>query len=275
MLIGSATSTDLYQNYAATQKRQSGLLEKLATGNQLNRASDGAANMAIYEAADQFVNGYLTASQNVSDGSSAVQIADGGSSTILDILQQQNTLANQASNGLLTTDQRQSLNQEYQSLSQQIDQISNATNFNGLPLLNGQGPLADGTGQVQSGGNAGQTEPLPGSNLTVSALGLAGTGIDTAEGANQALSAVTQAMQTVSTAQAGQGAAENRFDIVQQNDQTQIVNGTQSLSAVMDTNYASTLTDQVSASILSHAQTAAIGQFDNLTSANVMALIGS
>ena len=274
MLIGSATSTDLYQQYQLNQKKQASLQEKLATGNQINHASDNPANLAVYAAADQYVNSYLTASQNTSDGSSAVQIADGATSVVTNILQQQNDLANQASNGLLNSDQRDALNQEYQSLSQEIDQISNSTNYNGLPLLNGQGPLADGTGKVQSGAAAGQTEALPGGNLTVSALGLSGTSIDSAQGAESALSAVSQAMHTVSTTQAGQGAAENRLNFSQQNDQSLVANGTQSMSSIMDTDYAQAVTNQVTSQILSNVQTAAIGQLDNLTSANMLALIG-
>ncbi|MFZ4540461.1 MAG: flagellin [Rickettsiales bacterium] len=122
-------------------QKNSGLLSaaqvRLSAGKRLTAASDDIAALAAGTALSNQVNTLRTSLSNVSQASSVLQVANGGLTQQLEILQRQKSLAQQASSGQLPDSVRAALNQEFQGLSQELTRIANSTNFNGVPLLNG------------------------------------------------------------------------------------------------------------------------------------------
>lgn len=113
-------------------------IARLSSGNRIVKASDDVAALAAGTSLRTLVTTLKTALLNAAQGGSLLQVADGALAQISDILQRQKAIAIQAGSGSLTDTQRGFLDQEFQALTDQIDQIAASTNFNGVTLLNGR-----------------------------------------------------------------------------------------------------------------------------------------
>ncbi|MCU6708439.1 flagellin [Paenibacillus sp. J5C_2022] len=112
-------------------------LEKLSSGLRINRAGDDAAGLAISEKMRGQIRGLEMASKNSQDGISLIQTAEGALNETHSILQRMRELAVQASNDTNTADDRNELQKEIRQLKEEVDRISNTTEFNTKKLLNG------------------------------------------------------------------------------------------------------------------------------------------
>lgn len=112
-------------------------LERLASGQRINRASDDAAGLAISESLRAEARVYGRAALNVNDGISAINIAEGALSQLSSIVTRQLELAEQAANGVYSVTQRRSLHAEANSLVAEFNRIVASTTFNGNRLLDG------------------------------------------------------------------------------------------------------------------------------------------
>lgn len=112
-------------------------LEKLASGIRINRAADDAAGLGISEKMTAQIRGLAQAGKNVQDAISLIQVAEGALNETHDILQRIRELSVQSSNGTYNDDDRKNIDVEVQQLKQEIDYISEYTNFNNIKLLNG------------------------------------------------------------------------------------------------------------------------------------------
>jgi flagellin len=229
--------------------------------------------MAVAREFDKQVRAYQNAAENIQAGISAENIADGGASTISDMLQRQQELAVQGANGAYGQDQRDAINTEFQALSQEIDRISKSTDYNGQQLLDGTGKLADGTGKIQAGDGDSDSVTLTASDLTLNSLNLAGEKLDSPEAALKAMGSIDAAMKRVNSMRADQGATTNRLDYALSNSQTQQVNSAQALSNIEDLDYAQGLTDKVRTDILQNSQQAAMSQFNQISRSQLLALL--
>ena len=126
-------------------------LEKLSSGFRINRAGDDAAGLAISEKMRAEVNGLKMASKNAQDGISLIQTAEGALNETHSILQRMSELATQASNGTYQDADRSNLNDEVTALKDEINRISEAVNFNGIKLLNGN---LDSMSKAEIGGTS-------------------------------------------------------------------------------------------------------------------------
>lgn len=273
MRIEKHLQDQLVQRNAQGAKDKSKILERLSTGKRINRASDDAAAIAVAREFDKQVRAYRNAAENIQAGMSALNIADGGASTIGDMLQRQQELAVQAANGAYGQDQRDAIDKEFQSLSQEIDRISKSTDFNGQPLLDGAGKLADGTGKIQAGDGDSDSITLSASDLTLNSLNLAGEKLDSPEAALKAMGSIEAAMKRVNDMRADGGATGNRLDYAYSNTQNQAANSTQALSNIEDLDYAQGMTDKVRSDILQNSQQAALSQFNQLSRTHLLALL--
>lgn len=273
MRIEKHLQDQLAQKYAQGAKDKGKVLERLATGKRINRASDDAAGLAIAKEFDKQVRAYRNAAENIQAGMSAMNIADGGASTISDMLQRQQELAIQAANGAYGQDQRDAIDKEFQSLSQEIDRISKSTDYNGQQLLDGTGKLADGSGQIQAGDGSSDSITLTASDLTLNTLNLANEKLSSPDDALRAMGSIDAAMKRVNDMRANEGATANRLDFALSNTQNQQVNSTQALSNIEDLDYAQGLTDKVRADILQNSQQAAISQFNQISRSQLLALL--
>ena len=139
-----------------TAGQQAKSTEKLSSGYKINRAADNAAGLAISEKMRKQIRGLDQASSNAQDGISAVQTAEGALNEVQDMLQRMNELAVQAANGTNSVSDRQSIQDEIDQLTTEIDRVSETTKFNETYLLRGDntapkkfsfnyGQIAEGT----------------------------------------------------------------------------------------------------------------------------------
>ena len=113
-------------------------LEKLSSGYKINRAGDDASGLAISEKMKAQIKGLETASTNSQDGISLVQTAEGALTEVHDMLNRMVELAGKAANGTIDSEtDRAALQDEMNSLLDEIDRIAESTDFNGIKLLNG------------------------------------------------------------------------------------------------------------------------------------------
>ena len=129
--------------------------EKLSTGFRINRAADDAAGLSISEKLTAQINGLGKAEQNIGDGISLVQTAEGALSVIQDNLQRIRELSVQANNGTNGADEIDALQREVNARITTISEIAAQTSFNGTNLLAGTGDVT-----LQTGSDAGQTTTL-------------------------------------------------------------------------------------------------------------------
>ncbi len=118
-------------------KRMNNSLERLSSGYKINKAADDSAGMAIARKMKTQIAGLDQASRNASDGISVIQTAEGALTEVQNMLQRMRELSVQAANGTLTVDDRQSIQDEINQLGEEIDRISDDTEFNTKQLLNG------------------------------------------------------------------------------------------------------------------------------------------
>ena len=127
-----------YRNLTGNNNAVSKNLEKLSSGYRINRAGDDAAGLAISEKMRAQITGLNTAQKNAQDGVSLVQTAEGALTEVHSMLNRMVELADQSANGTYDNPvDRANLQKEIASLKDEIDRIADATNFNGINLLDG------------------------------------------------------------------------------------------------------------------------------------------
>jgi len=125
-------------NYAGNSGTLTGNLEKLSSGFRINSAADDAAGLAISEKMRSQIAGLEKAQDNANDGISLVQTAEGALTEVNSMLTRLTTLATQSANGTYEDGvDRANLQEETNALLEEIDRISQSTNFNGINLLDG------------------------------------------------------------------------------------------------------------------------------------------
>ncbi len=151
-------------------------LEKLSSGYKINRAGDDASGLAISEKMKAQIKGLETASTNSQDGISLVQTAEGALTEVHDMLNRMVELAGKAANGTIDSEtDRAALQDEMNSLLDEIDRIAESTDFNGIKLLNGD--LATNTvklGNIKLGAGTASTTVAATAATTTQTIG-AGT----------------------------------------------------------------------------------------------------
>jgi flagellin len=111
--------------------------QRLSSGLRINSAADDAAGLAVRELMRSDISTINQGVRNASDAISMIQTADGAMSVIDEKLIRMKELAEQAATGTYTTAQRTIMDSEYQAMAAEIDRIANATDFNGVKLLDG------------------------------------------------------------------------------------------------------------------------------------------
>lgn len=142
--------------------------EKLSSGYRINRAGDDAAGLKISEKMRSQVRGLNRASTNAQDGVSLIQTAEGALNEAHSILQRMNELAVQGANDTNENIDREAINEELNALTQELDRISETTQFNKQNLLDGTFT----TKNLQVGANANQKIQISIDNMNAATLGL-------------------------------------------------------------------------------------------------------
>jgi len=168
----NVNALNAYRNLTGTQSSMTTSLERLSSGLRINRAADDAAGLAISEKLRSQVNGLNQAQANAQDGVSLIQTAEGALNETHSILQRMRTLAVQSASDTNTDADRLQIQKEVNALTNELNGVSNRTQFNGMALLDGSF-----TGQkLQIGANAGQTMDVSIKSMAAGELGLSVAG---------------------------------------------------------------------------------------------------
>ncbi len=264
-----------------TYSRLATSVARLASGMRINSAADDAAGLAIREMMRTDIRVLSQGVRNANDAISLIQTADGALSVIDEKLTRMKELAEQAATGTYTTAQRLIMDSEYQAMASEISRIANATDFNGVKLLDG---TLSGTGL--SGGVGNQLKIHFGTgnssaedyyyiritSATASALGVgnaiaagtAGYTISTQAAAQGALEAIDSAVSTKDNIRANLGAVANRLANTISNLTIQAENLQAAESRISDVDVATEMTEFVRNQILTQAAVGMLAQANSL-----------
>jgi flagellin len=247
-------------------------MEKLSSGQRINRAGDDASGLAVSEKMRAQIRGLNMASFNASNGISFIQVSEGYLQETEDILQRVRELAVQSSNGIYTEEDRMYIQVEISQLVSEIDRIASHAQFNGMNMLTGR--FARSTGQniptasmwFHIGANMDQRTQVYIGTMTAEGLGIREVGtenfisLETPESANRVIGTVDSALKIVNKQRADLGAYQNRLEHAVRGLDVGAENLQASESRIRDTNMAHQMVDYVRDQILSQSGVAMLAQ---------------
>lgn len=267
------TSFNALSNKRRTQdssKPSSDRLEKLASGIDVNTASDEASGVAVSETLSSNVRNGAQALQELQDGISLLQTAEGGTERIQENLREIRSMAAETANESAGGQDRESIQEDVQNLTGEIDRIAEETNFNAENLLNGE--IAGGT-QIQAGPEQGDTIEFSVSDLSAESLGVGELDLTSEDGAQQALDSVNGALNQVATEQADIDSTVNRLESTVDSGLIQRENEQAAQSELRDANLAREATEEAQDSLLSQAGTSTLAQASGLEGSSALNLL--
>jgi len=259
-----------------------GNIEKLSSGQRINRAGDDASGLAVSEKMRSQIRGLNQANRNIQNGVSFIQTTEGYLQETTDILQRIRELAVQSANGIYTDEDRMQIQVEVSQLVAEVDRIASQAQFNGMNMLTGAFATDSAVGrvmQLQVGANMDQNARVYIGTMTAQALGLVGAqgseekiSINSPETANVAIGSVDAALKVVSRQRADLGAYQNRFEMAADGVAIAAENLQAAESRIRDTDMAAEMVEYTRNQILTQAGTAMLAQA-NVQSQNVLALL--
>ncbi|MEL0615427.1 FliC/FljB family flagellin [Cobetia marina] len=155
------------QNLNQSQNALNTSMERLSSGLRINSAKDDAAGQAIANRMDAQITGLSQAQRNANDGISVAQTAEGALNQVNDNVQRIRELTVQAQNGTNSSEDLQSIQDEINQRTTEIDRISKETDFNGVKVLS-----EDQSISIQVGANDGETISINLNKTDSESLGL-------------------------------------------------------------------------------------------------------
>ncbi len=255
-------------------------MEKLSSGERINRAGDDASGLAVSEKMRSQIRGLNQASKNIQNGVSFIQTTEGYLTETTDILQRVRELAVQSANGIYSDEDRMQIQVEVSQLVAEVDRIASQAQFNGMNMLTGRfAEAGDAVMQFQIGANVDQNTRVYIGTMTSEALGLKGAqggdeqiSIATPDEANMTLAAIDSALTNVAKQRADLGAYQNRFEMAAKGVNIAAENTQAAESRIRDTDMASEMVEFTKNSILTQAGTAMLAQA-NSQSQTVLSLL--
>jgi flagellin len=268
-------SLNAQRNLNTSQASLSISMQRLSSGLRVNSAKDDAAGLAIAERMHTQVRGMNVAMRNANDGISLAQVGEGALGKVSDIFQRMRELAVQSANGTNTLQDRESLNQEFVQLGQEVTRTLGGTQFNGLPILS---TTDASVYQIGANSNTSIDQLTVGPfdwTTNTDIIGVVGSAVITGTdvpvmqitdtvGAQTALSGIDSAINAVNTQRAEFGAVQNRFENVISNLMLASENQAAARSRIMDADYAAETANLSRAQILQQAGNAMVAQANQL-----------
>jgi len=277
--MASNVANNLTQHYSDLKTST----QRLSTGLRVNSAADDAAGLAIRELMRTDITALQQGVRNANDAISLIQTADGALGVIDEKLTRMKELAEQAATGTYDSTQRLMIESEYQAMASEITRIANATDFNGIHLLDGNlsSDTHDGSKMTATGkmkvhfGSANDSAEdyyyIQIGTSTASALGVGnqadntdGKTISTQEAAQKALVAITNAVVSKDKIRAHLGALQNRLENTVSNLTTQAENLQAAESRISDVDVATEMTKFVRNQILTQSSVAMLSQANSM-----------
>ena len=230
-------------------------VERLSSGQRINRAADDSAGLAISEKLRGQTKGLNQAVRNAQDGISLIQTAEGALNETHSILQRMRELAVQANNSLNSASQFTALNNEFIALQSAITQIANGAKFAGTSLLTAALTL---TLQIGSANTATQAFTLSTQAFTAAGLAVSANTITTTALANTAIIALDTAIDNVSSGRATLGASQQGLDAIKSALDVSVIANSEARSRIRDADIATEVSNLVKAQIQQQAGASAL-----------------
>jgi flagellin len=283
-MIINHNMSSMYANrtLGVSNSQLAGNIEKLSSGQRINKAGDDASGLAVSEKMRSQIRGLNQAERNIQNGVSFIQTTEGYLSETTDILQRIRELAVQSANGIYTDEDRMQIQVEVSQLVAEVDRIASQAQFNGMNMLTGAFARDSAAGRVmqfQIGANVDQNEQVFIGTMTAQALGLTGTqgsderiSIASPDAANMSIATLDNAMKSVNRQRADLGAYQNRFEIAAKGIAVAAENLQAAESRIRDSDMASEMVEYTKNQILTQSGTAMLVQA-NSQSQNVLRLL--
>lgn len=241
-------------------------LRKLSTGERITRAADDAAGLAISEKLKSHIRGLRQAKRNSDDGVSLIQTAEGALNEVSNIIIRLRELSVQAASDTVGDTERGFSNIEFQNLLEEIQRISQGTEFNGKKLLDGTG----GVVEIQVGIHNDPTNDRirydsATTDTTLESLGIIGEGIASKEGAQLSLAKLDDALVRLNGTRANLGALQNRLQSASNTIGIAEENFSAANSRIRDVDVAAETADLTKNNILSQAGISVLAQANQST----------
>ena len=255
-------------------------MEKLSSGERINKAGDDASGLAVSEKMRTQIQGLRQAERNTEDGMSFVQTAEGYLNQTATIMQRIRVLAIQSANGIYSPQDRQLIQVEVSALVDEVDRIASQAEFNRFRILTGDFSKRNGKASMwfHMGPNMNQRERVFIGTMTAGAFKFrAGAAItlrlSTPEGANKAIGVIDEALQKLSKQRSDLGAYYNRLEMTAKGLMTAFENIQAAESRIRDADMAEEMVEMTKNQVLVQTGTAMLGQA-NLKSQSVLRLLG-
>lgn len=270
----NTSSLAAQRSLTEVNRKSEDTLAKMSSGSRIVKASDDAAGMAISEKLKSSVRSLAQANRNANDGVSMIQVAEGGLNETQNILTRLRELSIQSASDTIGESERGFTNMEYQSLKEELQRISEVTQYNGVQLLNGEGPALD----FQVGIKNDDFQDRITYNTGAISSGLGSLEIDdidvtSKEGAQESLAKIDAAVEKVSGQRAELGALQNRLFSTSNNIMGSMENLSAANSRIRDVDYAEVAAQNATNNILQNAGTAVLAQA-NSKNQGALRLIG-
>ncbi|MGP1459692.1 MAG: flagellin N-terminal helical domain-containing protein [Treponema sp.] len=259
-------------------------MEKLSSGERINRAGDDASGLAVSEKMRAQIRGLNQASQNASNGISFIQTTEGYLQETTDIMQRIRELAIQAANGIYSDEDRMQIQVEVSALVSEVDRVASSAQFNGMNMLTGrfampvEGGTAAGSMWFHIGANMDQRMQVYVGTMSAAALGVRDgssgdkISLQTPEDANRVIGVIDDGLMKINKQRADLGAYQNRMEYAVRGLDISAENLQASESRIRDSNMAAQMVEFTKNSILQQAGTAMLAQA-NTQSQNVLSLL--
>ena len=255
------TAINAQKSLWGTKVNMDRAMSRLSSGNRINHASDDAAGLAISDSLRAQIRGFKQAHRNSLDGVSLIQTAEGGLSEISNMLVRLRELGVQAASDTLGDRERGLVNVEYAQMLEEIDRITRSTEFNGMPLLTGQGGMLDFQIGIKNSALIDRISfDTAAANASTEALGLNLASVKSKLEAQESLAKVDEAIHYVNKLRANFGAIQNRLNSTMENIQTNIENFSAANSRIKDADIAEESAELAKNNVLLQAGTAVLGQ---------------
>ncbi|MGM0444041.1 MAG: flagellin [Fibrobacterota bacterium] len=247
-----------------TERELSLSIERLSTGQKINTAYDDAAGYSVSEQLRLETRNLSMGSQNIQNGKSLLDIVNGGLTEIESIVNRMRELAVKSANGSLTDEDRQHIQDETDQLISEVDRVAGSTEFNGNPLIDGSAPWGSAQGGKLHIGSGYDTSSdifyirLQSMKTDDTGLGIGPAAADpidltTSASAQESISKLDSAIQTINSQLANVGAYGNRLEHALNNQESMKLNMTAADTIIRDTDMAEESAKRAQLSVLQNA----------------------
>ncbi len=255
----NVASINAQRNLFAASQKLGKNYQKLATGLRITGASDDAAGLAISERLRSQVRSLEQAKRNANDGISLVQTAEGALNEVSSIMVRLRELAVQSANGTVSDTDKETLDDEFQALTSEINRIGRSTDFNSINLLDGS--KSGVTFQVGFGTTSGiDTISVSLSPSLSTSMSLESLDIGSSGNVSTAISNIDTAINTISSMRGRLGSVQNRLSSTISNLSVTVENLSAAESRIRDVDVAFETASLTRNSILQQASLSILAQ---------------